>query len=282
MVLPVVTFLFLLVWVPFLRGVWMSFHQWSFTSTAPPEFIGLENYLYLFGWEPFYTSLKATTLFAGTTLLQLIVALTAALLVNSVGRFKNVISSSFLIPYTLPPVATGTIWLYLLNPNVGPIFKFLTNQGILDSPIYWSVQSDTALMAVIGITSWTFWPFMFLIILASLESIPEEYYESARMYGAGLVAQFLHITLPNLKTAILLSISIRMVWNLTKVSQIYQLTSGGPGYSTSILAVFLYRFANDQGQFGLAFAVGVILLIITLAFTLIFIRSFENSRGDDA
>ncbi|WP_233255148.1 carbohydrate ABC transporter permease [Halopenitus persicus] len=259
----------------------MSLHQWSFTSTAPPEFIGLENYIYLFGWEPFYTSLKATALFATTTLVQLIIALTAALLVNSISRFKNLISSSFLIPYTLPPVATGTIWLYLINPNVGPIFKFLTNKNILDSPIYWSVQSDTALMAVIGITSWTFWPFMFLILLASLESIPEEYYESARMYGAGIVDRFLHITLPHLKTAILLAVSIRMVWNLTKVSQIYQLTGGGPGYSTSILAVFLYRFAYDQGQFGLAFAVGVVLLIITLAFTLLFIRGFEKSRSDN-
>lgn len=271
---PTVLFLLLLVWVPFLNGVWMSLHQWPFGS-GDPTFVGLGNYEYLLTWGPFYTSLKATFVFALTTFLQLGAALLAALLVVNIGKFKNVVSASFLIPYTMPPVATGTVWLYLLDPSLGPVFKFLTQNGILQQPIYWASEGNLALAVVTLVTAWTFWPFMFIIILATLESIPTEYYESARMYGASRWDTFRHITLPHLRSAILVAVSIRLAWNMTKVSQTIQMTGGGPGYDTSLLAVFLYRFAYEQGQMGMAFAVGVILLIIMLVFIALFIREFE-------
>lgn len=271
---PTVLFLVFLVWIPFINGVWMSLHQWPF-GTGEPIFVGLGNYEYLFSWEPFYTSLKATFIFSLTTVLQLVMAIVAALLVVNIGRFKSLVSASFLIPYTMPPVATGTIWLYLLDPSLGPVFNFLTQYGILSEPIYWASEGNFALAVVTLVTAWTFWPFMFIIILATLESIPTEYYESARMYGASRWDTFRHITLPHLRSAILVAVSIRFAWNMTKVSQTIQMTGGGPGYDTSILAVFLYRFAYEQGQMGLAFSVGVILLLIMLVFIAIFIREFE-------
>jgi ABC-type sugar transport system permease subunit len=104
---------------------------------------------------------------------------------------------------------------------------------------------------------------MFLIILASRESIPDEYYETAQVYGSNRVQTFLRITLPQLKSAILVALSIRLVWNLAKVSQAFQLTQGGPGYETSVLGVLLYRFAYSDGQFGMGFAVGMFLLAVT-------------------
>ena len=275
---PTFLFLLLLVWLPFMKGVWMSLHQWPFGS-GDPIFVGLGNYEYLFNWGPFYTSLKATFVFALTTVVQLGTALLAALLVVNIKRFKNVVSASFLIPYTMPPVATGTIWLYLLDPSLGPVFKFLTQNGILKQPIYWASQGNLALAVVTLVTAWTFWPFMFIIILATLESIPTEYYESARMYGAGRWDTFWHITLPQLRSAILVAFSIRLAWNMTKVSQTIQMTGGGPGYDTSLLAVFLYRFAYDQGQMGMAFSVGVILLIIMIVFIALFIREFEMEEA---
>jgi len=273
--LPTLLFLMFLVWMPFMRGIWMSFHQWSFTS-GEPVWVGLGHYTYLFRWDPFYTALKATVVFAGTTLLQLVLAVTAALLVSNIQKFKSVITGSFLIPYTMPPVATGTLWLFLLDPSLGPVFRLLQDWGILDDAIYWQSTGDIALATVTMVTAWTFWPFMFLIILATLESIPSEYYESARIYGAGRYQIFRYITLPQLKSAILVAVSIRLVWNLGKVSQVLQMTGGGPGFDTSILAVFLYRFAYIQGELGLAFAIGIVLLLLVLAFIIIFVREFEN------
>ncbi|MFB6087185.1 MAG: carbohydrate ABC transporter permease [Haloarculaceae archaeon] len=277
--LPTLLYLVFLLWIPFFRGVWISFHEWS-SGGASPTWVGLQNYIYLFNWDPFYQSLQATIGFGIATFLQLILALAAAALVANLDKFKATISTGLILPYTMPPVVTGTIWLFLLDPNYGPIFDYLMQWGIIAEPIYWSSEALPALSVVSGVLVWTFWPFMFLIILASRESIPDDYYETARVYGASRVQMFLRITLPQLKSAILVALSIRLVWNLAKVSQAFQLTQGGPGYETSVLGVLLYRFAYLNGQFGMAFAVGMVLLAVTIGFVAIFIREFEKARKE--
>lgn len=276
LLLPTVLFLIFLMWLPFFRGVYMSFHEWPFIGE--PTWIGLDNYRYLFGWEAFWTSLKATAIYGLGTVIQLILAILAALLVKDLKRFKSSVSGAMLIPYTMAPVVTGTIWLYLLNPSIGPIFTYLTNNGLLSQPIFWNVNGSAAIMVVTLVMAWTFWPFMFLIILANLESIPEEHYETGKVYGAGRWQRFRYITYPQIKSAILIAVSIRIIWNLVKISQPLQMTGGGPGYDTSILAILLYRFAYNDGAMGIGYAVGMILLIITSVFALIFIREFNRTR----
>lgn len=278
--LPTLLFLLILMWIPFLRGIWMSFHEWPFIGD--PTWVGIDNYMYLFGWDAFYTSIKATVLYGLGTVAQLVIAIVAALLVANLNRFKSTVSGIMLISYTMPPVVTGTLWMYLMNPSVGPIFAYLTENNILDQAIFWNTQGDAALAVVTGVMVWTFWPFMFLIILASLENIPEEHYETGRIYGANRLQQFQHITLPQIKSAILIAVSIRIIWNLVKVSQPLQMTGGGPGYDTSILAILLYRFAHNDGAMGIAYAVGMVLLVISISFAFMFIREFNKSRGVSA
>ena len=279
--LPTLVYLIFLLWIPFFRGAWMSFHEWT-TTTQNPEWVGLANYTYLVNWDPFYTSLQATLAFGVATFVQLILAITAACLVANLHRFKSVVSTGLIIPYTMPPVVTGTIWLYLLSPDYGPIFSFVTDWGVLESTIYWASDGTLALTAVSGVLTWTFWPFMFLILLASREAIPDDYYETAQVYGANRVEMFFRITLPALKSAILVALSIRIIWNLAKVSQAFQLTQGGPGFETSVLGVLLYRFAYEQGDFGMGFAVGMFLLAVSIGFVALFIREFEQARKEGA
>lgn len=277
---PTLVFLVLVVWLPFLRGVWISFHEWPFIGQA--EWVGLQNYRYLLQWEAFFTGLKATVIFSTSTIMQLGLALAAAVAVKNISRFKNVISSSFLLPYTIPPIATGAIWLFILSPTLGPLFEVLTNLGILKQPLYWQSTGDLALASIIFVTGWTFWPFMFLILSATLESIPDEHYETAKVYGASRWQMFTRITLPQLKSALLIIVSIRIVWNLAKVAQPFLMTSGGPGYQTSVLGIFLYRFAYVRGQMGMAFAIGIILLLISAAFIVLLVREFEKDEIQEA
>ena len=277
--LPTLLYLVFLLWIPFFRGVWMSLHQWS-SGGANPTWVGAGNYVYLLNWDPFYQSLQATLGFGIATFFQLVLAVAAACLVANLDKFKAAISTGLIIPYTMPPVVTGTVWLYLLDPNYGPIFSYLMEWGIIQEAVYWSSDGLPALTVVSGVLLWTFWPFMFLIILASRESIPDEYYETAQVYGSNRVQTFLRITLPQLKSAILVALSIRLVWNLAKVSQAFQLTQGGPGYETSVLGVLLYRFAYSDGQFGMGFAVGMFLLAVTIGFVALFIREFEKARKE--
>jgi ABC-type sugar transport system permease subunit len=274
---PTLLYLLFLLWIPFLRGVWMSFHEWQLGGGS--EWIGLGHYAYLFGWDPFYTSLKATAVFGMTTFVQVVIAIIAALVIVNITRFKSILSGFFLLPYTMPPVVTGTVWLYMLDPSYGPIMGYAQELGILDSAVFWDVNGTLSLAVVSGVLAWTFWPFMFLIIVATMESIPSSHYETAQIYGANRVQTFLKITLPQLKSAIMVAVTIRMVWNLAKISQPFQITGGGPGYDTSVLGVLLYRFAYEEGRFGLGFAVGMILLIMTIGFVALFIREFERSRS---
>jgi ABC-type sugar transport system permease subunit len=270
-----------LLWIPFFRGVWMSFHDWPVGSgAAAAEWVGAENYLYLLGWDPFYQSIQATLAFGVATFFQLILAIVAASLVVNLREFKSTVSAILILPYTMPPVVSGTVWLYLLAPDYGPIFNYLTEWGVIDQAVYWATEGTAALTAVSGVLLWTFWPFMFLILVASREAIPGEHYETAQVYGANRVQMFFRITLPQLKSAILVAVSIRVVWNLAKVSQAFQLTQGGPGFETSVLGVLLYRFAYQNGEFGLGFAVGMFLLAVTIVFVGLFIREFEKERKE--
>lgn len=280
LVLPTVLFLVLILWFPFFRGIWMSLHDWPVVGT--PEFVGLENYRFLFNWDVFYTSLYATTVFLTSTALQLGTAILAALLVARQEYFKNLISGTLLLPYTMPPVVTGTVWLFLLDPSYGPFQAWLVELGVLSSPIYWSIEGSTALAVITLVNSWTFWPFMFIIILATLENIPASYYESAQVYGANRFQTFRMITLPQLKSAIIVAVSIRFIWNIAKISQPIQMTKGGPGHATSVLGILLFRRVNNQGQLGLAFTIGLVMMAISLIFIALFIRQVRRDAAGGA
>jgi len=275
LVTPTLVTIMLILWVPFLRGLWISFHEWPIVGER--QFVGVNNYAFLLGWDQFYTSLKATVIYGLSTLIQLFVAIVAALIISNQQRFENVTSGLFLLPYTLPPVVSGTIWLYLLNSNFGPTWEAFQMIGILSEPLFWRSQGDLALAVVTLVGAWTFWPFMFLIILATLESIPREHYEAAEIYGASRIQRFLRVTLPQLKSAIIVAVTLRTIWNLSKVAQPFQMTQGGPGYDTTVLGILVYRFAYLNGEMGLSFSAGVFLLLITLTFIYVFLRQYEKS-----
>ncbi|HKJ60174.1 MAG TPA: sugar ABC transporter permease, partial [Halobacteriales archaeon] len=245
-VLPTTVFLAVLIWGMFLRGIWMSLHVWPLVGAN--RWVGLHNYAYLLQWQPFHTALWVTAIYGSATVFQLLIALLSALAVVHVedGRLKTLIIGIFILPYAVPQVVTGTIWSYLLNPNFGPITAWLLHFNVLSQPLYWGTRGGSALAVITWVSTWTFWPFMFLILMASLESIPSSYYEAAHVYGASRWDMFRRITLPQIKSAILITFVIRLTWNLIKIAQPFQLTKGGPGYSTSVLGVLVYRFAFKQ------------------------------------
>jgi len=279
MVLPLFVFMAGLVWAQFFYGVYMSFFQHGYTIETT-RFIGLENYRFLLGWSVFHTSVVATMIYGvATTVLHLLTALVVALAVNEIRR-ANVFRSIALLPYTMPPVAVGVLWFYLLDPSFGPIFGFLTKYGILGDAIYWNNDPSGAMAVIILVAGWTFWPFAFLIIDASLTKIPAAQYESARMYGANVFQRFRHVTFPHIKGALLVAGSIRVIWNLVKVGQPLTLTEGGPGFATSILGILLYNKTLSQGRYGQAYAIGMFLLLLTVGFTYILVREFYRQKAN--
>ena len=260
--LPTTLFMLFLLWIPFLQGIWMSFHNWPFMGQ--PKWKGLENYTDFMHAEYFWTSIEATLIYSLSTLFQLALALAAALALNQpFVPLKPLLRGIMLIAYAMPPVVVGAIWLFLLDPSLGMVTHYLMSFGIIDQPIYWFSDNGWAKWMITLIASWTFWPFMFLIILSSLQAIPASQYELAEMYGANVWQRFKTVTWPHIQGAMLVVIILRVAFNLAKIDQPFQLTGGGPGYETSVLSILMYRFAFMSGDFGMAFTVGMFLVVMT-------------------
>jgi ABC-type sugar transport system permease subunit len=260
--LPTSLFMLFLLWLPFIQGVWMSFHLWPFMGE--PKWRGLDNYTKFLNADYFWDSIHATVIYCLSTFIQLVIALVAALVMNQPFiPFKSLWRGIMIVSYTMPPVVVGGIWLFLLDPGLGMVPHYLMQFGIIDEPIYWFSNGAWARWLITLVAAWTFWPFMFLIILSSLQSIPREYYEVAEIYGANTFQRFVVVTLPRIKTAILIVVMLRLAFNLAKIEQPFTLTGGGPGYDTSVLSILMYRFAFMSGDFGMAFTVGLFLVAFT-------------------
>lgn len=275
---PTTLFMVLLLWLPFLQGVWMSFHKWP--MMGEPAWRGLDNYQTFFGAAYFWTSIKATLIYSLSTLFQLMLALLAALVLSQ--RFvpmKPLWRGIMLIAYAMPPVVVGAIWLFLLDPSLGLVTNTLLNWGVIDAPIYWFSDDVWAKWMITAVASWTFWPFMFLILLATLEAIPRSQYELAEIYGASLWQRFWTVTWPRLQGAILVVIILRIAFNLAKIEQPFQLAGGGPGYATSVLSILMYRFAFMSGDLGMAFAVGMVLVVLTALLVAPFAILYQRHLG---
>lgn len=278
LVLPTVFYLLLLVWYPFVQGLGMSFYDWPLFGEK--TFIGMDNYTYLLTWEVFQNSVVVTILYSTQTIGHMVFGTLMALIVWKQKRLVGLVSVIFLLPYVIPPIVSGTLFRYLLHPDVGPFFRMAVDLGILGQPIYWLSDGDAALAVITAIGVWTWMPLVFLLVISALEGIPESYYETAKIYGANRWQRFRYITYPQIKTTLLIALILRIIWNLGKVSQPFQITRGGPGFDTSVLGILLYRLAWNQQDFGLAYANGILLGLLALVFISVFIHEFEKEGGD--
>jgi multiple sugar transport system permease protein len=264
LLVPLILFLILLMWYPFLKGIWISFHRWPFMGQRH-DWVGIDNYLWFLKSGYFKSSIVATLVYISGTLFQLALALVAAVAIDQkFVKLKQVWHGVCLLPYSMPPVVTGVIWLFLLDPDLGMVQHYLQEFGLLSKPVYWMVDTWPARFVVTWCLSWTFWPFMFVIIYAALQSIPRSHYEAAEIYGASWWTTTVKVVIPQIKNSILIALIVRLSWNLSKISQVLQMTQGGPGYDTSILPVFMYREAYSSNQFGRAYAIGMFLLVLIM------------------
>lgn len=278
--LPTTIFMVLLLWMPLLQGIWMSLHYWPLMGQ--PKWLGLRNYTDFMNAEYFWTSIRVTLIYSLSTLFQLVLALAAALTLSQPCLpFPSLWRGIMLIGYAMPPVVVGAIWLFLLDPSLGMITHYLLAFGIIDAPIYWFSDDLWAKWMITLVATWTFWPFMFLIILSAVQAIPKSQYELAESYGANVWQRFRVVTWPRIQGAILVVVILRLAFNLAKIEQPFQLAGGGPGYETSVLSILMYRFAFMSGDFGMAFTVGMFLVLMTVVlvapFAVLYQRHLRHS-----
>ena len=253
---------------------WMSTQHWLVTD--PVRFYnGIDNFTRLIGGSDFWQSLRITGAYlVFSTLLMFTLGLGLALTFAraSAGWMRAIV----VMPLVIPPVVAGFTWRFLLNGEIGFLGAFLLPMAGLDvNPL---AEPRAALFSIVIADVWSRTPFMFLIFLAALQSIPKDYYEAARMDGANPFHEFFYVTLPSLKGALFVAVLFRLVDAINTFEMVFVMTRGGPGRSTQILSIFGWRTAFQELDFGKAAALGVIMLIICLVGAMLMFRRFVRNE----
>lgn len=238
---------------------------------------GVGNFTRLFSDNFFFTAMAHTFVFAAAALTcEFLLGLGLALLLNNQIRGRGFFRATLLVPMMLPPVVAGIVWRLLLNPNFGAINGTLKQIGIDIEPLTWTASPKLAMLSVIAVDVWQWTPFVFLVLLAGLQAIPQEPYEAALIDGSTRWQTFRHVTLPLLKPAILIVLLLRTMDLLRVFDQIFILTEGGPGFATETISLYIYRTAFRFFDFGYAAAMSFVLLALTNVISVVYIRFLKH------
>ena len=267
---PAVVMLLALTVYPLIFILHVSVHR---LTPAGDVFVGVRNYARMLQDGFFYRAVAQTLVFAGSALiLEFLLGLALALLLDSEIRARGFWRALFLLPMILPPVVVAVIWRLIYNPNFGVLNGILRLFGLDTRRWTWLAHPVLALPCVILVDVWEWTPFMFLILLAGLQGIPQEPYEAARLDGANAWQTFFHITLPLLIPAILVALLLRTMDLLRIFDQIFILTQGGPGFATETVSLYIYKTAFRFYDFGYAAVLSIVLLAVTMVLCRLYLR----------
>jgi multiple sugar transport system permease protein len=241
----------------------------------------LQNFVRLVGDQFFLSALGHTLVYAVVALtLEFLIGLALALLLNAQLRARGLARALLLLPMMLPPVVVGVVWRLMLNSNFGAVNGTLKGFGLNTEALTWTASPKLAMASVIIADVWQWTPFMFLILLAGLQAIPQEPYEAALIDGSNAWQTFRHVTLPLLKPAILIALLLRTMDLLRVFDQIFILTEGGPGFATETVSLYIYRTAFRFSNFGYAAAMSFVLLLITNMISVGYIRLLQTEEAN--
>ncbi|HEX9014808.1 MAG TPA: sugar ABC transporter permease [Chloroflexota bacterium] len=273
MMIPAAVVLLLIIAFPLVYSLWMSAHAFSLGSTGGPRFIGLDNYLQLLKDSRFVQAVPRTFYFMLMGVIAPVAAGTVAALVFSQPfRGRGVLRTIFILPVMATPVSIALIWQMMFHPQLGVLNYLLSLVGIPPQP--WVFSQSTVIPSLAGIEAWQWTPFVMLIVLGGLSSLPEEPFEAARIDGASRFQIIWHLTLPLLWPYIMVAIVLRAIDALKVFDTIYVITQGGPGTASETLNILLYLQAFSFYNVGFASAIVVVyfLIIVAMSVGLLIVR----------
>lgn len=266
---------------PLVYSLALSFRSWKLAqSTQPGAWIGFDNYKYLLTDDPeFLDAIWATFLFVSSDVVAtLIFALGFALLLQKAGKVNSFARVLLILPFVMSPALIGISFRFFLNPEYGVAHHLLANVFPWMGEQIWLADKTLAMIAVVASDVWHWAPYMTLVMLGGLASIPKETLEAAHVDGASAWRTLRDITLPQLMPVIGIVIVLKTVFALKAFDTIYTLTNGGPGTSTQTLAYFIYHTAFNYYDMGYAAAAAYILTALLLFCAVFYVRLALNKR----
>jgi multiple sugar transport system permease protein len=268
-----------LVVFPIAYNFWLSlFDKHAFMPVQ--RFVGLQNYVYFAHDPEFWSSVRYGVVYAGVTLvLQLLLGVAAALLLNEGFRGRNLLRGVVLFPYMLPTIVAVTLWKWLLNDSYGLVNYVLVAWHAVATPVPW-LGKDYIMTSLVVASVWQFFPFVVVTYLARLQTIPPELYEAAKVDGAGAWRRFRHVTLPQTRNVLFVIVLLRSIFMFTKFDTVWLMAGeGGVSRYVRTLPVYAYARSFTYLQAGMGAALAVLMFLLLLVGTAVY---FYALRDDEA
>ncbi len=281
LLLPILVVLLGFIAFPFFYSVWLSLNNVRVGGAA--HFIGLRNYYNLLvgpNHAELYNSALVTAEYTfGAEILKFLLGMTTALILHSAIRARSLFRALLFLPWAIPSVVSAYSWRWMYDDHLGIFNIVLVHYGILGRPALWLSSLQLALWAVVAAVVWQGTPFWTMTYLAGLQSIPHEIYEAASIDGAGTVQKFFSITMPSMKTVIIVTFMLSTIWTANGLQYVYILTNGGPANATETFPMM--AFAMGMRSYNLGVGATIPLLFFPLFAIMIFFLTRRMLREAD-
>jgi ABC-type sugar transport system permease subunit len=276
LILPAILIMAVFTVYPLLDGLYLAFTNVNLLSSTS-NFVGLDNFIKLLSDNVFWLALQhSVVLTTGVVVLQFILGLVLAWAMQQslpgMGLFKSIIMASWVIPVA----ATATMFKFMAQPDVGFINLALKAIGLGQFVRYWFGDLATALPFILILHLWRNVPFYGIAFLAAMQAIPRSYYEAAEIDGAGAWAKFRHITLPGIRSMIIVMVTIHVLWTFNNFDFVWLTTGGGPVNVTEVLPTYVYRQSWQNYSLGYASSIGTVMLVILMIYFIAYMAIYER------
>ena len=280
LVLPAVLLIVAVLIYPIAYGLYLSLFDYVMTMSPDLTFVGLSNYRKLSADESFRNSLAVTGQFTAMTVaLEFVIGLGIALLLTLEFPARPLFRALILLPLMVPPLVSGLLWRLMYDHELGVLSYFVRVLG--GEPPVFLGDPKVALLAVSLTEVWRATPFMVLVLLAALQSVPNDLHEAAQIDGANAFDRFRAVTFPLILPVVLIALLFRTVDVLRTFDLVYLLTQGGPGSTTEVLSMFIYRYGFQSFDMGLTSAASMLLFALTLVVCAVYLRLIARRQAAD-
>lgn len=279
---PAIVLVSVFVYYPIIRGSVMAFQNYTLFDLMNIHFIGLDNFKAVISSPNFATIVKNSVYWVFISLFfQLVLGFVLALSMRKHFKGRGIYQGLVFFPWAMSGFLIGLIWRWMFNGQFGVINDLLLKTGLIDAPIAFLADAKWAMASVIIANIWYGVAFFAIMILAALQSIPDELYEAAEIDGANKLHQLFYITLPYILPTLFITVLLRVIWILNFPDIIYSMTNGGPAGATHILSTYLIDKVMFEQNYGQASAVGLIIVVILLSFMVFFIKASKFEKKGD-
>ncbi|WP_448003632.1 carbohydrate ABC transporter permease [Agromyces bauzanensis] len=276
--LPAAIFVGVFTYYPMVAGSQMAFRNWKLSNLTDTGWVGLQNFATIVDDPNFGTILGNSVLWVVASIVpQFVIGFALALWLRRRFRFRGVYQALVFFPWAISGFLIGILFRWMFNGEFGVINDLLRKTGLVDAPIPWLAEPGTAMFAVIVANVWYGVTFFAIMILAALQSVPDELFEAAALDGAGKARTLFQITIPYISTTLALTVLLRVIWIFNFPDIIWAMTGGGPANQTHIVTTWMITF-TQRGDYGVASALGLIVVGLLLVFSAFYLMALRGRK----